>query len=51
MNRPCDRWSMVIAVIATHAGVRADICMMPVPSLMRVVCAPIQHSGEKASEP
>ena len=30
---------------------RAEICMMPVPSLMRVVRAPIQQSGEKASEP
>ena len=42
---------MVIAVMATQAGVRAEICTMPVASLMRVVCAPIQQRGENASEP
>jgi hypothetical protein len=31
--------------------VRADIWITLVPSLMRVVCAPIQASGENASEP
>ena len=34
ISRPPERWSSVIAVIATQAGVRAEICMMPVPSLM-----------------
>ena len=43
MSRPPERWSMVAAVIATHAGVRAEICRMPVPSLIFVVRAPIQH--------
>ena len=42
---------MVAAVMATHAGVRAEICMIAVPSRMREVLAPIQHSGEIASEP
>ena len=42
---------MVIAVIATDAGVRAEICMTAVPSLMRVVRAPIQQSGATASDP
>ena len=36
---------------AREAGVRAEICMTAVPSLMRVVRAPIQQSGEKTSEP
>ena len=51
MSRPPDRWSMVAAVIATHAGVRAESCITDVPSLMRDVRAPIQQSGEKTSEP
>jgi hypothetical protein len=42
---------MVALVIATQAGVRAAICITAVPSSMRDVRAPIQHSGEKASEP
>ena len=42
---------MVAAVIATHAGVRAESCMIPVPSLIRVVRAPIQQRGENTSEP
>ena len=42
---------MVMAVMATQAGVRAEICMMPVPSLMRLVRAPIQQSVETQSEP
>ena len=50
-KRPPESASIVIAVMAVLAGVRAGICMMPVPSLMRVVCAPIQASGETASEP
>ena len=51
MSRPFVRWSSVVTVIATQAGVRAEICMMPVPSLMRDVCAPTHASGVKASEP
>ena len=42
---------MVSACIAVAAGVRADSWQTDVPSLMREVCAPIQHSGEKQSEP
>ena len=42
---------MVAAVIAAQAGVRAEICITAVPSLMREVRAPIQHNGENASEP
>ena len=42
MKRPPDSASSVIAVIARIAGVRAGICMIAVPSRMRVVCAPIQ---------
>ncbi len=42
---------MVAAVMATHAGVRAEICSTAVPSLMRVVRAPIQQSGAIASDP
>jgi hypothetical protein len=34
-----------------HAGVRAEICITAVPSLIRLVREPIQHSGEKQSEP
>jgi hypothetical protein len=37
--------------MAVEVGVRAAICAMEVPSLMRDVCAPIQASGVKASEP
>jgi hypothetical protein len=37
--------------MAVEVGVRAAICAMDVPSLMRDVCAPIQASGVKASEP
>jgi len=42
---------MVAAVIAAQAGVRAEICMIAVPSLMRLVRAPTQQRGEKTSEP
>ena len=51
MNRPSMRWSSVAAVIATAAGVRAEICTMPVPSLIRDVRAPTHASGVNASEP
>ena len=51
MKRPPERWSSVIAAIAVAAGVRADIWMIAVPSLMRSVWAPYQASGVSASEP
>ena len=50
-NRPPDMVSSVIAVIAVHVGVRAGICMMAVPTLMRWVSARIQAAGDTASEP
>ena len=37
--------------MAVIAGVRAGICMMPVPTWMRVVRAATQAAGETASEP
>ena len=36
-------------VIAAQAGVRAGICMMPVPALIFVVRARIHATGETAS--
>ncbi len=51
MNRPFDRWSMVSDAIAVAAGVRAESCMMPVPSCTFSVCAPHHDSGVSASEP
>ena len=45
INRPPERWSSVIAAIAVAAGWRADICMIPVPSLTFLVCEPHQASG------
>jgi len=42
---------MVATVIAVQAGVRAEICITAVPSLIREVRAPIQQRGEKTSEP
>ena len=51
MKRPPERWSIVIAAIAVAAGVRADICMIAVPSLTVSVAAPHQASGVSASEP
>ena len=50
-NRPPDSPSSVIAVIADMAGVRAGICMMPVPMWIVSVRAAIQAAGETASEP
>ncbi len=49
--RPPERWSSDIAAIAVAAGVRADICMIAVPSLIFSVAAPHQVSGTSASEP
>jgi hypothetical protein len=51
MKRPPESWSSVMAVIAVHAGVRAGICMMPVPSRIVRVCAATIASGTTASEP
>ena len=51
MKRPPERWSMVIAAMAAAAGVRADICMIAVPSLTRSVAAPHHASGVSTSEP
>ncbi len=51
MKRPPESWSIVIAVVAVSVGVRAGICMIAVPTLMREVWAAIQQSGETASEP
>ena len=51
MKRPPDSASSVIAVMAVAAGVRAGICMIPVPSRIFLVSAPIQASGVTASEP
>ena len=39
MKRPLVTVSMLSAVIAVEAGVRAQTCMMPVPSSRRVVFA------------
>ncbi len=50
-KRPPERWSSVIADIAVIVGWRAEICVMPVPSLTRLVCAPHQASGVRPSEP
>jgi hypothetical protein len=37
--------------MAVAAGVRAEICTMEVPSLIRDVCEPCHASGVNASEP
>lgn len=50
-SRLFDSACRVSAVIAVQAGVRADICMMPVPARMRVVHARIQAVGVTASVP
>ena len=49
--RPLDKWSMVKAAMAMAVGVRADIWQIPVPSLILLVCAPIQAKGVMASLP
>jgi hypothetical protein len=48
---PPDIASMLAADMAALAGVRAASCMMPVPSLMRLVLAVRNASGVIASEP
>ena len=40
-----------MAAIADAAGCRAEICMIAVPSLIRLVLAPHQASGVRTSEP
>ena len=50
-NRPPDRCCSDIAVIAAQAGVRAGICMIAVPTLIRVVRASTQVAGVTASVP
>lgn len=49
--RPPERWSRVSACMAVAVGLRAAICARAVPRRMREVCAAIQVSGVKASEP
>src|SRR5436305_5168181 len=51
ITRPPDRWSSVIAAIAVAAGVRAEIWMIAVPSLIRSVSEPHHASGISESEP
>ncbi len=46
-----DSACKVIAVIAAQVGVRAGICMIPVPALIRLVCARTQATGLTASVP
>ena len=50
-NRLPDMPCKVIAVIAAQVGVRAGICMMPVPALILLVCASTQATGVTASVP
>ena len=49
--RPPDRLSIVAAVIAVMAGLRAGIWKMPAPSLIFVVPAASQASTVAASDP
>ena len=49
-KRPPDIAWRDMAVIAAQAGVLADICMMPVPTLSFVVRASTQAAGVTASE-
>jgi hypothetical protein len=50
-NLPPDRVSMVAAVIAVAAGVRAGICMTAAPRSIRSVCPASQASVLGESEP
>lgn len=50
-TRPPDRWSSVIAAMASAVGVRAAIWQIEVPSLIDVDLAPHHASGVSASEP
>ncbi len=51
MTRPFETWSRVTACMAVAAGVRAESCTTPVPSLTRSVWAAMRASGVKASDP
>jgi hypothetical protein len=51
MNLPPDSWSIVAAVIAVIAALRAGIWNIPAPSLMRVVPAASHARTVAASEP
>ena len=51
ISRPLEMWSSVSAVIAAQVGVRAEICITPVPSRIRFVEAAIAASGVKQSDP
>ena len=51
MKRPPLRWSRVRAAMAIAVGVRAESWARLVPSLIRLVDAPHQASGVRASEP
>ena len=51
MKRSFESAARVSAVIAVIDGVRALICMMPVPSRIRVVRAATKASGATASCP
>jgi hypothetical protein len=51
MKRPPESWVRVMAVPAAHAGVRAGICMIPVPTRIRVVWASTQAAVPTASDP
>ena len=46
-----DATAATTTAVAVAVGVRADICATEVPSLIRLVRAPYQASGVKASEP
>ena len=50
-KRSPDSACRLIAVIAAQAGVRAGICMMPVPPLIFVVRESIQETVLTASPP
>ncbi len=50
-KRLLDIACKVIAVIAAQAGVRAGICRMLVPALIRLVRARTQATGLTASVP
>ena len=50
-KRPFEIACTPIAFIASIAGVRAPICAMPVPNLIRSVTAAIAANGVNASNP
>jgi len=50
-TRPPERRSSVATVVAVAAGERAGICMIPLPTRIRLVVAAIQAIGVTASVP